>query len=211
MKRRIILFGGSFDPIHKGHIIVAQSALASTGAGEVVFIPALRSPHKSLPTTAEGSDRSTMVSLAIAGYDKFSQSDYELARAEPSYTYETVTYFRGQYSPGTEIHWLAGADSVAELGKWHRIADLIDICNLSIMYRAGFAKPDFSQLEGVLGRIRIEKLRRHIIRTPLIDISSTEIRRRLSEGDEPVVMLDPAVLQYIRQHNLYVSNRSQTR
>ena len=97
MKRRIALFGGTFDPIHKGHMIVARSAAEYISAEEVIFIPARRSPHKHCSTVAGGKDRLAMISAAIVGKSKFCVSDCELKRAEPSYTLDTVREFKRIY------------------------------------------------------------------------------------------------------------------
>jgi len=203
MRMKIALFGGTFDPIHKGHVIVAESAAAHIGADKVIFVPAKRSPHKDPCPVASGDDRLKMISLAIAGREGLAVSNCELIRPEPSYTLTTVREFRQIYGQETVICWLVGADSVKDLPNWHCIGELIDEFNLCVMFRGGVEEPDFSSIEAVLGRDRVEKLRRNVIATALIDISSTRIRKRLAQGSDVTDMLEPAVLQYIREHNLY--------
>ena len=205
VKKRIILFGGTFDPIHYGHIRVAHSALQQTNAEKVVFIPAQRSPHKKLFPVASGNARLEMITLAITGRDKFCVSDCELKRASPSYTLDTVRSFQVQCGSAAEFYWLVGADMVKDLTAWHKIGELIDQCRLSVMSRAGFDKPDFSGLEAVLGPQRVGKLAENVISTPLVDISGTEIRQKLASGRDIEGLVDAKVLAYIREHRLYIS------
>ena len=133
-KRRVALFGGTFDPIHVGHTTVAVDAAEQIGAEKVVFIPAKRSPLKGFFPKASDKDRLIMIALAIADHKMFEVSDYELNKPGPSYTLETVRRFQADYGSGTSIYWLAGADSVDELALWYKIAELIDECNISVMY-----------------------------------------------------------------------------
>ncbi len=204
-KRKITLFGGTFDPIHPGHTTVAAEAAEDIGAEKIVFVPAKRSPLKDSSPKASSTDRAAMIALAIAGYKKFELSDYELKKPEPSYTLQTVMQFQAEYGSDTMIYWLAGVDGIDELPLWYRITELIDKCNLCTMYRAGYSPPDFSKFKDVWGAERVKKLEQNIIQTSLIDISSTEIRNRLAAGLDVSNMLHPAVADYIRKHNLYQS------
>lgn len=208
MKRKIVLFGGTFDPIHYGHTGVAENALRHIGAEKVVFIPARRSPHKHFFPVADASQRLDMIALAIADNEKFCLSDCELKRPEPSYTLQTVRHFHQHYGQDAAIYWLTGADSVDDLPAWYKICELINRCNLCVMLRAGFQPPDFDKFEDVLGHERLTKLKQNVVPTPLIDISSTQIRKRLSLGRDVTDMLHPAVLDYIRKHNLYQPGES---
>ncbi|MFH1370960.1 MAG: nicotinate (nicotinamide) nucleotide adenylyltransferase [Planctomycetota bacterium] len=204
MSEKIIaLFGGTFDPIHLGHTAVAATAGESIGAKRIVFIPAKRSPLKAFSPEASDEDRLAMIAAAISGNAGFELSDYELKKTGPSYTLETVRYFQSESGGDTSIYWLAGADNVEDLANWYGMPELIDECNLSVMYRAGFKPPDFSRFEPVWGRQRVEKLQQNLIKTPLIDVSSTEIRKRLAAGRDVSGMVCPKVLQYIREHGLY--------
>ena len=203
LEKKVILFGGTFDPIHIGHTTVARSAAEYIGAGQTVFIPAKCSPLKSFSPYADGQHRLRMIELAIAGSEQFDISDYELNADGQCYTLDTVKHFKDIYGRDTSLYWLIGADSIDEFSLWYKITELIDECNLSVMLRAGFQKPDFSRFEDIWGRQRIEKLGRNVISTPLIDISSTDIRGRLARGDDTTGLLAPAVADYIRRHNLY--------
>jgi nicotinate-nucleotide adenylyltransferase len=202
-KVKITLFGGTFDPIHLGHTMVAADACNRIGAEKVIFIPAKRSPLKGFLPKAGDADRLTMITLAIAGQGPFEVSDCELNKPAPSYTLETVGHFQRQYGRETSIHWLIGADSVDDLVYWHKIAELIDACHLTTMYRGGCEPPDFARFECLWGSQRVKKLQRDIVQTPLIDISSTEIRKRLAAGQDVADMLHPAVADYIRKNELY--------
>ena len=204
-KRKIALFGGTFDPIHLGHTAVAAAAAEHIGAEAIVFIPAKCSPLKESFPEASDDDRLQMIALAIAGNKNFQLSDYELKRPEPSYTLEAVRQFQTDYGSDTSIYWLIGADNIDDLPRWYRIVELIDQCNLSVMYRAGCETPNFAKFTGIWGAQRVEKLQKNIIETPLIDISSTETRNRLAAGRDVTDMLSPLVADYIRKHNLYQS------
>jgi nicotinate-nucleotide adenylyltransferase len=205
VKKKIALFGGTFDPIHLGHTAVAAAAAEHIGAEKIVFIPAKRSPLKdSFPEAGDG-DRLAMIALAIADNEKFQLNDYELRKPEHSYTLETVRRFQADYGGKALIYWLIGADGIDELSRWYGIVELIDECNLCVMFRAGCKPPDFAKFKDVWGAARVEKLQRNVIRTPLIDISSTEIRNRLAAGRDVTDMLAPQVADYIRKHRLYQS------
>lgn len=203
MNAGIALFGGTFDPIHLGHTQVVEAAAARIDAKKVVFIPAKCSPLKGFFPHAGDAARLEMIALTIAGKDAFTVSDCELKRPAPSYTLDTVRLFRREYGPETTIHWLVGADTIEDLVHWHRIDELIDECNVTTMQRAGYEPPDFDRFEPIWGPERVAKLKRNVVETPLIDISSTEVRRRLTAGEDTHGMLHPDVIEYIRRHNLY--------
>lgn len=204
-KRKIALFGGTFDPIHLGHTTVATDAADCIGAEKLIFVPAKRSPLKGFSPKADDNDRLEMISLAIREEKKFQVCDYELRKSTPNYTLETVKKFLSDYGSDTSIYWLIGADSIDDLTQWYKITELIDTCNLATMYRAGCEPPNFNRFKGFWGDKRVEKLQRNIIKTSLIDISSTNIRNRLAAGLDITDMLHPAVAEYIYKHSLYQS------
>ena len=203
LKRKIVLFGGTFDPIHLGHTAIAAAAAEHIGADKIIFIPTKRSPLKDYFPEASDDDRVAMIATAIAENKKFQLSDCELKKPEASYTLETVRQFRADYGSDTLIYWLVGTDSIDELPRWYKITELIDECNLCVMFRAGFQPPDFAKFTAIWGPQRVEKLRRNVIQTPLIDISSTEIRKRLAAGLDVADMLHSSVIDYIRKNHLY--------
>lgn len=202
-KRRIALFGGSFDPVHLGHTRVARAAAQQIEAEHVIFIPAKCSPLKGFLPHAGDEDRLRMIELAIQEDAAFAVNDCELRRPAPSYTLDTVRQFQADYGPETSVYWLLGADSVNDLVYWYGIDQLLDLCNLAVMVRGGYNAPAFDRYASLWGTHRIEKLRQNAVETPSIDISSTEIRERLATGADVGDMLAPDVINYIHQHRLY--------
>jgi nicotinate-nucleotide adenylyltransferase len=203
VKKKIILFGGTFDPVHLGHTSVTATASERIGAEKVIFVPAKQSPLKAFGPQVCDEDRLAMIKLAIESNNAFDVSDYELKKPGPSYTLETVIHYQQQLGDEAMIFWLAGADSLDDLPGWYGVKELIDRCNLSIMHRAGCKPPDFSKYQPLWGPDRVRKLQQNVVETPLIDISSTEVRRRISAGLDVNAMLNPKVQQYIREHGLY--------
>ncbi|MBE0535307.1 MAG: nicotinate (nicotinamide) nucleotide adenylyltransferase [Phycisphaerae bacterium] len=202
MRQRQLLFGGTFDPVHAGHIAVAEFAAAQLRADDVVFIPAKRSPHKHVDPVASGDQRLAMLRLATAGRKRFEVSDCELRREEPSYTLDTVLYFRRRFASEAELFWLIGADMVRDLAKWYRVRELLDACTLCVMHRGGYPPPKLDGLE-TLGAERLARLRANVLETPSVDISSSEIRCKVASGEDVTGLLCPAVLDYIKKNGLY--------
>jgi len=202
MHRRIALFGGTFDPVHIGHTAVAEHAAAHLQAEEVFFIPARRSPHKFDAPLVPVEHRLNMLSLALADHPSFSVSTCEVERSEPSYTFDTVMEFREKL-PGASLFWLVGADTVESLPRWYRIGELLDACNVCVMVRGGVESPQLDTLVPSLGPTAVSRLKQSVIPTPLIPISSSEVRARLAAGQDVSDMLHPAVLTYINDHSLY--------
>jgi nicotinate-nucleotide adenylyltransferase len=203
--KRVILYGGSFDPVHKGHIEVAKASSDQLGAENVYFVPARRSPFKENPPQAGDSDRGKMLEIAVSSIPGFCVSYTEFERPEPSYSYDTVKYYHERFDRQTEIIWLVGADTLSGLKDWYRIKDMLGMCKIAAMYRGGCHKFDRQQLCDLLGRELAEMDRVVPVETPLIDISSTEVRKRLARGCDVSQMLDPGVLRYIRDNRLYES------
>ena len=204
MKEAIIaLFGGSFDPVHVGHTTVAAHAAKCLNAEEIIFIPAKRSPLKSAHPCAADEHRLAMIERAIANQRSFSVSDYELKGPAPSYTLHTVNHFRKLRPTNTIFYWLVGADGVKDLPFWYGIDDLLQACRVAVMYRAGVDPPDFAAFTNLWGKQQTDLLQENVIKTPLIDASSTEIRARLARGDAVDELLDASVLAYIQENGLY--------
>lgn len=201
-KRKIILFGGSFDPVHSGHVTVARSVFKQLSAEAMIFIPARQSPHKT-DQPVEGRHRLEMLRLAIVEDAAFSVSDCELNRSAPSYTLQTVEYFHDKLGDDAQLHWLIGADQLDDFGKWYRVTDLLNACRVSVMYRAGYPKPTFDRFLGVFSKDQIRLLSQNVVETPLVPISSTAIRQHLAVGTLPDNWLPEPVHDYIREHQLY--------
>ncbi|UCE61703.1 MAG: nicotinate-nucleotide adenylyltransferase [Phycisphaerales bacterium] len=203
MVDRIALFGGSFDPIHNGHLIIARAIAEQLGLDKVVFLPSARPPHKSPDSLASPAHRASMVELAIEGDALFEFSDFDLSREGPSYTIDTVDHFRRELCEKADLVWIIGADSIEELPTWREVDRLLDACRIVTAARASWEKTDWGALCQTLGEARVSALRADIVRTPVIEISSTEIRDRLRAG-LPIRYLVPAeVRTYIEQHRLY--------
>ena len=200
---RIILFGGSFDPIHTGHTLVARDAQQQLQAEQLIFIPAKQSPLKPNSPIASDHHRLCMIQQAIDGIEGFSVNDCEFKRPAPSYTLDTVSLIKQTTPANTELFWLIGADTLKELPHWYHIGELMDQCHLAMMTRAGYAAPDFSSFETLWGEKRVQVLQKHRIETCMIDISSSEIRHRLQQKQDVSNVLHPQVLDYIQQHQLY--------
>ncbi len=199
----IILFGGSFDPIHTGHTLVAQDAQQQLQAEQLIFIPTKQSPLKPNSPLADDHHRLAMIQHAINGIKGFSVNDCEFNRPAPSYTLDTVNQIKQNTPTHTELFWLIGADTLKDLPHWYRIEDLMDRCHLTMMTRAGYPAPDFSSFETLWGHKRVEQLQKHRVETRMIDISSSEIRHRLQQQQDVSDVLAPQVLNYIQQHQLY--------
>ena len=206
MKKKILLFGGSFDPIHNGHMIVARHAIEHLDADELVFVPAHRSPHKQMFPGASASDRPKMIEYAIADEKKMRVSDCELKREPPSFTIDTIRYFHSLYGDDAELYWLVGADGLTDLSRWYRIIELLDECTICLMARPGFDLLRLNNCTEAFGQERIHKLKQNVIPNPLIDISSSEIRRKIAAGEDVSHMVPAAVDEYIKEKGLYRTN-----
>ncbi len=193
----VLLFGGTFDPIHHGHLIIARAAAEQLKVGKVVLIPSAQPPHKSTAAVSTAQDRLQMTQLAVEGEELFEVSDCELQRQGPSYTLETVRYFRGLYEAEIPLYWLIGADSVRELLNWYRIEQLADECIIVTASRPGYDPGDLSMLRPALSEKQIERIKQYILDTPMIDISATQIRRRAAQNLPISYLTPPAVADYI--------------
>lgn len=200
--KKIILFGGTFDPIHTGHVQVAEFALNALRAEELFFIPAYRSPHKQRVPT-DGCHRVAMIRIAIEGIKGLSVDDCEIRRQHTSYTLNTIYEFRQRYGPDAVLYWLIGADQLADLDKWYQIHTLVQQCRLVIMIRGGYPTPDLSRFKGVFSEEQIQQLTDDMLLTPQITLSSTDIRNCLASDSIPEDALPTAVLEYICCNHLY--------
>ena len=194
---RNLCFGGSFNPIHNGHLLCSQAVASAKDVSELVLIPSATSPHKlGHADMADAEDRLAMCRLAVAGKSLFEVDDVELYRAGPSYTIDTVRYLRSA-KRWEQVNWLIGADQVAALPRWHEPAALLREVNFVVMARPGWSfdwhalPPEFRVLQ------------HNVVEAPLIDISATDIRRRVRAGEPIDHLVPPAVAEYIRERGLY--------
>ncbi len=181
---KIAIYGGTFDPIHHGHLILAREALEQLGLERVVFVPAAASPFKKTPI-APAEERLSMLQAAIEGEHGFTLDDCELRRPPPSYTIDTVKEIRAR-EPEAELYLLVGNDNVSDLPKWHRFSELEKMVHFVVLDRTGWATDH-----------PYEAIRRNL------DISATEIRKRVASGQSIRYLVPPAVEEIIRRKNLY--------
>jgi nicotinate-nucleotide adenylyltransferase len=199
----MLLFGGSFDPIHNGHLIVSRFAAETLGVARVVLIPGASPPHKQRVELTPAAVRLELCRLAVADDPLFEVSDWEARQSGPNYTLHTVRHFRETHPPQIKLYWLIGMDSLAELPTWHRASELVDVCTIVTAARPGFAAPDDTVLAGRFSPEQIAGLRRHIVDGPRIDISGTDIRARVAAGRSIRYLVPEPVRRYIAEHGLY--------
>lgn len=194
---KIGIMGGTFDPLHYGHLIAAETARVAASLDEVWFVPARIPPHKEHPPLASDDQRWDMLQLGISGNDCFRAHDVELRSADISYTLHTARYFREHYQT-YEFLYIIGADMVQYLPHWHRIDDLLDIVTFIGLERAGVTL----QWDLLSRRIRDKVI---LYNMPSIDISSTMIRERCAMGESIRYLVPELVHNYIKEHHLYES------
>ena len=179
------ILGGSFDPIHHGHLILARAALEELGLDRILFVPANRSPHKTDTKPATAQNRLAMVQLAIEGEPRFEASDRELRRPPPSFTVETLRELRTQH-PDDQFTLLIGADNVAKFNTWREPDEIRRLARLAVLDRANHDTPhDWP-----------------VVRC-LVDISSTDIRARVAAGRSIRYLTPDSVCDYIAANGLY--------
>ena len=203
-KKGILLFGGTFDPIHNGHLVIARSAADKIGAQRVVLVPSANPPHKNHSSLTPARHRLVMTELAVRGQELFEVSDCELKRPGPSFTIDTVQYFRERYGPNIPLYWLIGGDTIKELVLWYKVEQLVDECIIVTAGRPGCdIEVDFTVFRGKLSDEQITRLKQFILETPLLDISATDIRHRIRSSLTISDLTPPAVRDYIIENNLY--------
>ncbi len=197
-RRRLGLFGGTFDPIHVAHLHIAACALHELALDEVRFIPAGNPPHKPGRRISDAAERVHMLELAIAGVDDFVIDSIDLRGDEPSYTSELLERISAA-DPDAELWFIVGGDSLAELHTWHQPERVIQLARLAVAARPGRDVDEALATSAVPGlRARVD-----VVATAPIDLSATLIRERLAAG-LPIDWLVPdPVLRYINDHRLY--------
>ena len=201
----LVCFGGTFNPVHVGHLIVARSVAEQLGANRVVLIPAAIPPHKARPGAA-AEDRLEMLRLAVAGEELFEVDSLELERPGPSYTIDTLGALRRRHGSDAELVWVIGLDMLAELPGWHRAAEVIAEARIITAARPPMPQDLEERLAGLgraFGEEQARRLRAGMLATPLIDVSATEIRQRVRHGRSVRYLVPDAVADYIQRHGLY--------
>lgn len=206
-----LLYGGTFDPVHAGHLAVARAARTALGA-EVAFLPAADPPHRAAPG-ASALQRARMLELAIAGEPGFRVDRRELERPGPSYTVDTLREIRAERGAAAPLAWLVGADAFRGLPGWHDWRELMDLAHFVVAVRPGHdldrLPPDLAAAcegrwcERAADLAAVPAGRLFRLQMPLHPASATELRRQLLAGVHDGTWLDPAVKDYIDQRRLY--------
>lgn len=194
------IIGGTFDPIHNGHLIIAEYARTSLNLDKVLFIPSGIHPFKDNKNITDAKDRMDMILLAIDSNLCFELSTLEIARTGITYTIDTIISLKDKY-PEDELYFIFGTDIVFELDKWKRIEELSGLCNLVLLDRPGKEEKEvYKKIKELryLNNVHIEK-----IKSPIIDISSTEIRERVGNNLSIRYLVPESVREYIAKNKLY--------
>ena len=197
------VLGGTFDPIHDGHLLIAEEARVRLNLAVTLFVPAGQPWLKvDIPITA-AEHRVEMVRLAIADRPDFKLSTMEIERAGPTYTVDTMVKLRKQLGDGDEIFFILGLDNLAQLPQWKKPARLIEICYLVAVPRPGSHTPNLKSLEKVIPGISKRVM---FMDKPWVDISASEIRERVARGLSIRHLVPEPVNRYIREHGLYIGH-----
>jgi nicotinate-nucleotide adenylyltransferase len=202
---RLGIFGGSFDPIHNGHLKLAAAGLECCGLDQVWFVPAWLPPHKQDRRQTPGPLRAQMVELAIADHERFELCRMELDRGGISYTIDTLTEIRRQ-RPHDELFLLLGADSLQDLPTWHRPVEICRLARPVVVDRPGSRETDFVILASILSAEDLANVNPVRAEMPACDISSSEIRRRVAAAESIEGLTPRAVAEFITQQGLYREN-----
>lgn len=194
-KREVGIFGGTFDPIHIGHLLAVESVYTTLKLDEVWFLPTFIPPHKQTRKVTDSFHRLEMLKRAIAPYSEFKVCTYEIDQATISYTYNTIVSLKEVY-PECDFHFIIGADMVQFLPNWYRFEDLFSIINFAAVMRPNY---DIDFTMDYCKQIKFVEM-------PQCDISSSDIRRRIHEGKSIRFMVTKEVEEYIKEHRLYVDN-----
>ncbi len=199
---KIGLLGGTFDPIHNAHLFMGQLCADTLGLDKVIFIPSGITPHKDA-VTKDAKRRYEMVKLAIAENPCFCVSDYETNKQTPSYSVETVKYFKKLY-PDDEIIFILGEDSLDYVDTWHKAQELLTSCSFAVIARGGFD----SDIDAKIASLK-ENFSAVIynIVSPELEISSKLVRDMIGEGKSAKYLVPDVVLEYIKEQGMYKNGK----
>lgn len=201
-----VLFGGTFDPVHNGHIQPLITVADQLGVSEITLMPCFVSPHKSTPNTTN-EHRLAMLRLATANHSLFHISEYEINQATPSYTVQTLRHYKHR-QPEQALLFLMGADSFLNFTRWYQWQEILQLSNILVLARPGY---DYQE-PGELAPYKLDdptKLAQSpngkfaLIESPLFNISSTEIREKLTTNEDLSELIPESVLNYIQTNHLY--------
>ena len=193
------VLGGTFDPIHLGHLAAAEAARSALALDRVLFVPAGDPWLKAGATISAGEHRLAMVRAAIEGVEAYEASAVEVDRPGPTYTEVTLAQLQETYGPDTELHFIVGADTVNDLARWHAPAEVLARCTLVVMGRPAQGELDLQSLD----RIMPGAAARAVAVDLDMEVSATEIRRRAAAGESLAGLVPDAVERYIKEHKLY--------
>lgn len=197
--RKVGIMGGSFDPIHLGHLVIANEALNIYKLDEIIFVPTGNPPHKK-GLKADSFHRLIMVNMAVLSNERFRVSDFEINKAEKSYTLNTLREFHKLY-PKADFYFITGTDAVVDLPNWHKPEEILNICTFIAVSRPGISLDEV--------RRKIYEIQRDfggridLLEVPMLQISSTDIRERFRMGISAKYLLPDSVEQYIIKNKLY--------
>jgi nicotinate-nucleotide adenylyltransferase len=195
---KIGVLGGTFDPPHIGHLVIAQEALMQLGLAQVIFAPTRQPPHKPANGITPIEQRLAMVDLAIASHPNFALSRIDVDREGPTYTVDAIRLLHGQF-PDAELYFIMGMDSLASILTWRAPEKLIESCRLAVFNRPGFTA-DLDALEAQLPGLRE---RTAFLPAPALDIVASDLRRRVQAGQSIRHLVPDSVAAYIAEHELY--------
>lgn len=196
-KQRLGIMGGTFDPIHFGHLVTAEAARCRFDLDKVIFVPSGHPPHKQDRGVTPVNERLMMTLLATVANPNFIVSDWEAKREQISYTYDTMKAFHEHYCDEAELFFITGADAVLEIMQWRKIDELADFCSFIAATRPGY------HLEGFEPPCALrEKI--YFMEVPALAISSSDIRYRVQSGEPIKYLLPEPVEMYILKHGLYL-------
>ncbi len=195
------IFGGCFDPIHYAHLLLAESAFEKMKLNCVDFVPIGTPPHlKHLRTS--GEDRYTMTLRAISLYPEFSVSRCELDRPSTSYTVDTLRLFRKRF-PNDELFLIVSSETFNDMPNWKSPGEICELASLVVAQRAGYPPPDYDAFLAFSSAERIEQFKKQTVKTPLVELSSTYIRKRVERGESIRFLTPDPVIDYILENKLY--------
>ena len=200
---RIGILGGSFDPVHYGHLLLAESCRETCQLDEVRFVPAAVPPHKQGSELSPAAQRVEMLQLAIGGHPAFTVWDVELRRGGLSFTVDTLKELRKE-RPDDELFFLMGADSLRDLPSWRQPEVICELAGLIVVRRPGSEQLNWDMLRDVTSPENILRYEDHAVEMPLIELSSTEIRQRVRKGRSIRYRTPRAVEKYIETAGLYL-------
>jgi len=202
---KIGVLGGTFDPIHLGHLIVAEEARARLNLPQTLFVPAGQPWLKTNNVISPAEHRVEMIRLAIADKPYFKLSTMEIERPGPTYTVDTIAALKGQLSPGDELFFILGWDNLIQLPQWREPSRLIKMCRLVAIPRVGYPTPELTSLEAAIPGLSQRVI---LLDSPRVDINASEIRQRVAQGLSIHHLVPEPVERYIKQHKLYVTRQT---